>query len=36
MPGKRKARDSIMSERYEQRSKQYLNEIRRGAMLEYK
>jgi peptidyl-prolyl cis-trans isomerase SurA len=36
MPGKRKARESVMSERYEQRSKQYLNEIRRGAMLEYK
>jgi peptidyl-prolyl cis-trans isomerase SurA len=36
MPGKRKARESVISERYEQRSKQYLNEIRRGAMLEYK
>ena len=35
-PGKRKARESIISERYEQRSKQYLNEVRRGAMLEYK
>jgi peptidyl-prolyl cis-trans isomerase SurA len=35
-PGKRRARESIAAERYEQRSKQYLNEIRRGAMLEYK
>jgi peptidyl-prolyl cis-trans isomerase SurA len=36
MPGKRRVRESIAAERYEQRSKQYLNEIRRGAMLEYK
>jgi len=35
-PGKRKARESIMAERYEQRSKQYLQEVRRGAMIEYK
>ncbi len=35
-PGKRKARESIMAERYEQRSKQYLKDLRRGAMLEYK
>jgi peptidyl-prolyl cis-trans isomerase SurA len=35
-PGKRRAREAIAAERYEQRSKQYLNEIRRGAMLEYK
>ena len=35
-PGKRQARESIMAERYEQRSKQYLKELRRGAMLEYK
>lgn len=35
-PGKRKARESIMAERYEQRSKQYLRDLRRGAMLEYK
>jgi peptidyl-prolyl cis-trans isomerase SurA len=35
-PGKRRARESVASERYEQRSKQYLSEIRRGAMLEYK
>jgi peptidyl-prolyl cis-trans isomerase SurA len=36
MPGKRKARESVMAERFEQRSKQYLNEVRRGAMIEYK
>jgi peptidyl-prolyl cis-trans isomerase SurA len=35
-PGKRRARETIAAERYEQRSKQYLNEVRRGAMLEYK
>lgn len=35
-PGKRKAKESIMAERYEQRSKQYLREIRRSAMIEYK
>ncbi len=35
-PGKRRARETIMAERYEQRSKEYLREIRRGAMLEYK
>jgi peptidyl-prolyl cis-trans isomerase SurA len=33
---RRQARDTIMAERYEQRSKQYLQELRRGAMLEYK
>jgi peptidyl-prolyl cis-trans isomerase SurA len=33
---KKKARESLMAERFEQRSKQYLKEIRRGAMLEYK
>ena len=31
MPGKRKAKESVMAERFEQRSKQYLNEVRRGA-----
>jgi peptidyl-prolyl cis-trans isomerase SurA len=36
MPGKRRARESVMAERFEQRSKQYLNEVRRGAMIEYK
>jgi peptidyl-prolyl cis-trans isomerase SurA len=35
-PGKRKARETIMNERFEQRSKQYLQEVRRGAMIEYK
>jgi peptidyl-prolyl cis-trans isomerase SurA len=35
-PGKRKAREAIMTERYEQRSKQWLQELRRSAMLEYK
>jgi peptidyl-prolyl cis-trans isomerase SurA len=35
-PGKRKARESVMAQRYEQKSKQYLQELRRGAMLEYK
>ena len=35
-PGRRQVRESIMAERYEKRSKQYLQELRRGAMLEYK
>jgi peptidyl-prolyl cis-trans isomerase SurA len=35
-PGRVKLRNSIANERYEQRSKQYLQEIRRGAMIEYK
>jgi peptidyl-prolyl cis-trans isomerase SurA len=35
-PGRRKARETIMAERYELRSKQYLREVRRGAMIEYK
>jgi peptidyl-prolyl cis-trans isomerase SurA len=35
-PVRRQARESIMAERFEQRSKQYLQELRRGAMLEYK
>ncbi len=35
-PGKRRAREAVVAERYEQLSKQYLNEVRRGAMLEYK
>jgi peptidyl-prolyl cis-trans isomerase SurA len=35
-PGKRRAREALMQERYERLSKQYLNEVRRGAMLEYK
>jgi peptidyl-prolyl cis-trans isomerase SurA len=33
---KKKARESLAAERFEQRSKQYLKEVRRGAMLEYK
>jgi len=35
-PGKRKAKETIMAERFEQRSKQYLQEIRKSAMIEYK
>ena len=35
-PGKRKARESLFAQRFEQRSKQYLQEIRRSAMLEYR
>jgi peptidyl-prolyl cis-trans isomerase SurA len=35
-PGKRQAKEALMAKRYEQRSKQYLQELRRGAMLEYK
>jgi peptidyl-prolyl cis-trans isomerase SurA len=35
-PAKRKIRDSLVAERFEQRSKQYLKEIRRSAMIEYK
>jgi peptidyl-prolyl cis-trans isomerase SurA len=35
-PGKRRAREALMAERYERLSKQYLDEVRRGAMLEYK
>ena len=35
-PVRRQVRESIMAQRYEERSKQYLQEIRRGAMLEYK
>jgi peptidyl-prolyl cis-trans isomerase SurA len=35
-PGKRQARESIQAERYEQKSKQYLQELRRTMMIEYK
>ena len=35
-PDKRKAKEKVMQERYEQRSKQYLREIRRSAMIEYR
>jgi peptidyl-prolyl cis-trans isomerase SurA len=34
--GKRKARESLMSQRFEQRSKQYLKDVRKSAMIEYK
>jgi peptidyl-prolyl cis-trans isomerase SurA len=35
-PGKRQARESVMAQRFEEKSKQYLQEIRRSAMIEYK
>ncbi len=35
-PGKRKARESLMAQRFEQRSKQYLKDIRKSSMIEYK
>jgi peptidyl-prolyl cis-trans isomerase SurA len=35
-PSRKHARESILAERYEERSKQYLKEVRRGAMIEYK
>jgi peptidyl-prolyl cis-trans isomerase SurA len=35
-PGKRQARETLMAQRYEQISKQYLQEVRRGAMIEFK
>jgi peptidyl-prolyl cis-trans isomerase SurA len=35
-PGKRRARENMMAQRYEERSKQYLHQLRSGAMLEYK
>jgi peptidyl-prolyl cis-trans isomerase SurA len=35
-PGTRQKREKIMSERYEQKSKQYLQEVRKGAMIEYR
>jgi peptidyl-prolyl cis-trans isomerase SurA len=35
-PTKRKVRESLIAERFEQRSKQYLKEIRRSSMIEYK
>jgi peptidyl-prolyl cis-trans isomerase SurA len=34
-PGKRQAKEKIQQQRYEERSKQYLQEIRRSAMIEY-
>jgi peptidyl-prolyl cis-trans isomerase SurA len=35
-PSKRRARESIFTQRFEKRSSEYLKELRRGAMLEYK
>jgi peptidyl-prolyl cis-trans isomerase SurA len=35
-PGTRKVKETIQQQRYEERSKAYLQEIRRGAMIEYK
>lgn len=35
-PGRRKARETLMAERFEQQSKKYLAEVRRSAMIEYK
>jgi peptidyl-prolyl cis-trans isomerase SurA len=35
-PGKRQARESVFAERFEQKSKQYLQEIRRSSMIEYR
>jgi peptidyl-prolyl cis-trans isomerase SurA len=35
-PGRRKARETLMGERFEQQSKKYLQEVRRSAMIEYK
>jgi peptidyl-prolyl cis-trans isomerase SurA len=35
-PGKKKARESLFAERFEQKSKQYLDELRRTALIEYR
>jgi peptidyl-prolyl cis-trans isomerase SurA len=35
-PGRRKARETLMAERFEQQSKKYLREVRRSAMIEYR
>ena len=35
-PGRRKAREALMTERFEQQSKKYLQEVRRSSMIEYK
>jgi peptidyl-prolyl cis-trans isomerase SurA len=35
-PGRRKARETLMAERFEQQSKKYLQEVRRGAMIEFR
>jgi peptidyl-prolyl cis-trans isomerase SurA len=35
-PGKRRARESVFAARFEERSKKYLEEVRRSAMIEFK
>jgi peptidyl-prolyl cis-trans isomerase SurA len=35
-PGKRKAREALVAERFEQLSKKYLNDLRKSSMIEYK
>ena len=35
-PGRRKARETVMAERFEQQSKKYLRDVRRSAMIEYR
>jgi peptidyl-prolyl cis-trans isomerase SurA len=35
-PGKKRARETLYAARYEERSKKYLEEVRRSAMIEYK
>jgi peptidyl-prolyl cis-trans isomerase SurA len=35
-PGQRKAREAVAAERYEKKSKEYLESVRRGAMIEYR
>ena len=35
-PGRRKARETLMMERFEQQSKKYLQDVRRSAMIEYR
>jgi peptidyl-prolyl cis-trans isomerase SurA len=35
-PGKRQARETLFAEKYEAQSKRYLQELRRGALIEYR
>jgi len=35
-PAKREARDKLFAQKYEAKSKSYLNDLRKGAMIEYK
>jgi peptidyl-prolyl cis-trans isomerase SurA len=35
-PGKRKARETLFAEKFEQQSKRYLQDLRRAALIEYK